>query len=297
MKKPILLTKKELVEPISQALERLKTIKQQKASNEDKIIIEGLFVLAVSSFENSLNDTLRVLIKHIPQKLDSKIDNISKEDLIEDNLLQKAINNKINSISYKNLKEIIDYFIKTTAIDDESLSNSLLDKLQEIKATRNLLLHNNLITNNIYLASAGKLARSRQLQKQLTFSNDYLFQSIETLIKILQIFHSQLQEKYKNYTKVNAIKKLFEFMFETPIMQFENEWKIDKERDFIHSYNKEKSKRAALSSGEEILFNIWLSHIQGDGIIIRKNNFYRLGSKSRKKLAYLLTVIEILKPH
>lgn len=296
MKKPILLTKKELVKPISQALQRLENIRQRKASNEDKIILEGLFVLAISSFENSLNDTLRVLIKHIPQKLDNKIGNISKDDLIEGNLLQKVIDNKINSISYKSLKEIIAYFIEVTAIDYNSISSELLDKLQELKATRNLLLHNNLKVNSIYLASAGKLFRAG-LNSKLTIDQDYLFQSIVTLRNILQVLHSQLLEKYKKYTQVNAVKQLFEFVFTTPIMQFENEWKIDKEGDFVHSYNKAKSNRDSLSGSEEFLFNIWLSHFQRRGLKMDERNFYHLDNRNRKKLAYLLTVIDIIRPH
>src|SRR5208282_5233726 len=101
MKKPILLTKKELLDPIKQALDRLESIRQRKALNEDKIILEGLFVLAVASFENSLNDTIKVLLNHIPEKLDIKTENISKKDLIEGDALMKAIDNRINSISYK----------------------------------------------------------------------------------------------------------------------------------------------------------------------------------------------------
>jgi len=58
MEQPILLLKKDLIKPISQALERIEKIRERKANNEDSIILEGLFALALSSFENSLNDTL-----------------------------------------------------------------------------------------------------------------------------------------------------------------------------------------------------------------------------------------------
>ncbi|AIJ35717.1 hypothetical protein [Porphyromonas gingivalis] len=61
MGKPILLTKTKLIQPIEQALIRIKGIEQREII-EDKIVLDGIFVLAVSSFEYSLNDTLRVLL-------------------------------------------------------------------------------------------------------------------------------------------------------------------------------------------------------------------------------------------
>jgi hypothetical protein len=297
MRKPILLTQKELIEPITQALNRLEKIRQRKASNDDNIILEGLFVLAVSSFENCLNDTLKILLTHIPDKLDSKLENISKEDLIEGDPLQKAIQNKIHNISYKNLKEIIAYFIKTTAIDEDSISEVLFDKLQEIKASRNLLLHNNLIVNSIYKETAGKLIRSPRNHGLLEIDQDYLYNSIVTLRDILSIFQNQLIEKYKKYTRINAVKQLWEFMFTTPIMKFENEWRIDKKADCIHSYNQDKSRRGGLSGGEEIIFNIWLSHFEGNGLNTGYRNFHHLDNSNKKRLAYLLSVIDIIKPH
>ena len=294
MKKPILLTKYDLVVPIKQALDRLEKIRQRKAVNDDKIILEGLFVLAVASFENSLNDTLKVLLTHIPEKLDSKLDNISKEDLIEGDPLQKAIQNKVNSISYKNLREIIDYFIKTTSINDNSISDVQFEKLQEIKATRNLLLHNNLKINNIYNETSGPLRRSGR-ENRLEIDQNYLYLSIVTLKDILQAFSSELVEKYNNYTRVNAVKNLWTFMFNTPVLVFENEWEIDYENDFVKSYRHEQSNRSSLSGGEEFLFSIWLSHFNGDRLRTDFRNFYHLDNWNREKLGFFMSVVDILK--
>ena len=193
------------------------------------------------------------------------------------------------------MKETITYFINTTGINEGTIFTDLFDKLQEIKATRNLLIHNNLKINNIYIETAGPLQREGRHNGQLEIGQEHLYQSIITLRAILQEFKNSLEKKYKNYTYVNAVKRLWEFMLTTPIMKFENEWKIDKKKDIIHSYNEEKSRRGALSSGEEILFNVWLTHFQGDELKIDRRNFYALDSDNRKKLAYLLTVIDILK--
>lgn len=83
MNKPILLTEKQLIKPIIQAIERIDKIGQIEMENGNNIIVEGLFVLAVSSFENSILDSLKVFLTHIPDKLDFKTEAISKKELIE----------------------------------------------------------------------------------------------------------------------------------------------------------------------------------------------------------------------
>ena len=312
MNRPILLTKNELLLPIDQAFERLEKIRERKAVNEDSIILEGLFVLAVSSFESSLTDTLRVLLTRIPQKLENKIDAITKEDLIGGNPLKKAIETKINTISYKNVSEVIAYFIKTTAIDENTISGALIEQLQEIKARRNLLIHNNLIINQLYLDTAGNTARANYQREQnslnitygpsfkptrrdqLQITQDYLFESIITLRDILNAIKIQLSQKYAQYTKIKALRELWKFIFPSSVMEFEKVWVINEEYDRIEKYNEGHLKQYDLSSSEEMVLSIWLSHFLGYGLKTDWN-FYKLDYDKRDKLAYLLSVIDLLR--
>lgn len=61
MKRPILLTKTELIRPISEAIDRLESIQSHMTNHQEKIILEGLFILAIASFETSIIDTLQLL--------------------------------------------------------------------------------------------------------------------------------------------------------------------------------------------------------------------------------------------
>jgi len=187
MNRPILLQKNKLVKPIEQALERIEKIRQRKMNNADSIILEGLFALGVSSVENSLSDTLRILFSHIPEKLDIKTEQISKKQLIDGNPLDQAIENKVNSIGYKNLPDILMYFTKITGIDENIVSEVELNSLTEIKATRNLLIHNNLILNSFYIGSAGpNKRRSQGSNGRLIIDQEYLYQSLVTMRGILR---------------------------------------------------------------------------------------------------------------
>lgn len=293
MNKPILLQKKDLIKPVNQAIERLEQIRQHKMNNEDSIILEGLFVLAVSSFENSINDTLRVLLKNIPEKLDIKAGSIVKDQLINGNPLEQAIENKVNAISYKNVKEIIKYFTSITGIVND-VSNDEYNSLIEIKATRNLLIHNNLNINDIYKETAGPNMRERRgLENRLIIDQDYLFKSLMTLISILSNFQSKLQEKFSDYTKIRAVKKLFDYIFPTPIMNFEDEFEVDAITDTISNLKPDSSRKNGLSSSERFYYNIWVAHSHGQNFQFDDSQFFRLSNK--EKFGYFIKNIDLLK--
>lgn len=292
MNKPILLLKKDLIKPIDLALERIEKIRQRKASNTDSIILEGLFVLAVSSFENSLNDTLRILLLKIPDKLDFKSENIIKEELIDGNPLSQAIENKIIAISYKSLPEIQKYFAKTTGLDEHIILTQHTDQLLEIKATRNLLIHNNLIVNSMYKETAGPNQRVPNYDKKLFIDQDYLYSSLTLLRDILSIYKNKLIGKYTGFTKIRAIRKLFNYIFTTPILDFDNEFEVDINNDCI-GILKNSNKRNALSSSERFFYDIWLAHSHSITFEFNSGHFYNISDKD--KFSFLINNIDLLK--
>lgn len=293
MKRPILLLKNELIKPISQALERIEKIRERKANNVDNIILEGLFALAVSSFENSITDTLRVLFTGIPDKLDIKSENISKLELIDGNPLKQAIENKVIAVSYKSLQEIITFFTTSTNLNSDLITDDELNSLLEIKATRNLLIHNNLVENNFYIQTAGPYRRnSIGNDQKITIDQDYLYQSLIILRNVLQKFLIGLESKYAQYTKIRAAKELFNYIFKTPVMVFDNEFDVDEERDVI-SFRKESSKMGALSSSERFYFNVWIAHSHGDRFEFNDGQFFSISDKD--KFSFFIKNINLLK--
>ena len=293
MDKPILLTKVELIKPIEQTLVRIEAIRQRKVDNEDKIILEGLFVLAVASFEHCLNDTLKVLLTHIPEKLDIKTEAITKEELIDGNPLERAIENKVISIGYKNLPDILKYFIKTIDIPETTITEDELHSLIEIKASRNLLIHNNLLVNSIYKETAGPKIRQAHSQNRLLINKDYLLQSLLVLRQVLENIKSELEQKYSTYTKVKATKSLFEYIFKTPVMLFENEFHITDDK--MGGFKSETSSIEMLSTSERFFYDIWLAHSQGIRFEFPGSIMYQLDSNNIKKIQYLISSLDLLK--
>jgi hypothetical protein len=294
MNRPILLQKKHLIKPLDQALERIEKIRQRKMNNDDSIILEGLFALGVSSFENSIIDTLRILLTNIPDKLDIKSEPISKEQLINGNPLKQAIENKVNSVSYKNLVDIIGYFTKTTGINEHIVSENELNSLLEIKATRNLLIHNNLIENSFYIETAGVNRRQPNgMDRRLQISQDYLFESLVVMRTVLGKFKTELSAKYTDYTRISAIKKLFTYIFQTPIMVFDDEFEVDVQNDVLSNLKPETSRKNGLSSSERLYYDIWVAHSHGNGFEFNNGKFFNIAD--REKLGYFIEQLDLLK--
>lgn len=295
MKKPILLNKKDLLDPINQAIERIEKIRIRKARNDDSIILEGLLVLAVSSFENSIFDTMRILFTHIPEKMEMKNETIAKESLLNGNPIAQVIERKVLEQSYKNAKDFLTYFIKATEITiADFFESDDFANLTEIKATRNLLIHNNLKVNSFYKENSGRLARNPN-GLYLEINQDYLFNSIIVLQSILTLFKTKLTAKYKSFTRLKALKELFDFTFNTPIMTFANEWEVDKTEDRIIRYKEETSRAGGLSSSERMLFEVWLSHVRGIGRIEFEHSFFTFGRGNAEKFGYLVKEIDIFR--
>ncbi|WP_201978370.1 hypothetical protein [Hymenobacter rubidus] len=293
MKRPILLTKKALTKPIELTLERIESIRQRKVDNTDKIILEGLFVLAMASFEHSLNDTLKVLLTHIPEKLDIKTEPISKDELIYGNPLERAIDNKVTSIGYKNLSDIIKYFIKIVDIPENIISEDELDSLLEIKATRNLLIHNNLVVNNIYKETAGVKIRNPHSQGRLLIDQSYLFNSLVVLRQVLENIKTELELKYIAFTKIKAIKSLFEYIFKTPVLVFEDEFSIV--GDEIGGFKSQSSSIESLSTSERLFYDIWLAHSDGREFEFPRHIIYHLDNANIDKIKYFISALDLLK--
>ena len=258
------------------------------------IILEGLFVLGVASFENSINDTIRILLKNIPEKLDLKTESISKKELIYGNPLMQAIENKVNYVGRQNLSDILKYFTKIAGISNDLIDDEELNNLIEIKATRNLLIHNNLIENSFYKETAGpKIRKGEGMHRRLKIDRKYLYESLLVMRTILRKFRTELTSKYADYTRANAIKKLFEYMFPTPIMVFDNEFEIDEDKDVIGSLKRKTSQKEGLSSSERLYYDIWVAHSHSNKFEFKRGHFHSLSTN--EKLFYFIEQLDLLK--
>ena len=297
---PILLSCKKLLRPIENANIKLAEIEQEiEDESLSAINRHGLFVLSLSIFEIMFADILKYYLSNFPEKLDKNA-KFQKEELLryQFRLLEINIEKTINTQGYKPFDEYVKYLIDTLAIN--SVYDSLpIYNLIEIKETRNLLLHNNLVVNQNYLFKAGNQARASRLGSKLKIEVEYLRQTIKYIYNFNTILHDAINRKYSKYTHVKSIKNLWDYLFKTPILQFDECWEVDEENDRVEFFKltprRQSRLKNSLSNSELMFFGMWKAHFNGDTKLLNNFCMYSLDSYRKEQMLYFLSIVDELR--
>lgn len=170
--------------------------------------INGVYQI-VTIVEILLVDILRDILLEFPNKIPSKR-KIDAEIVLESNSLDEVknliISSLINELNYKSPREFAEEFEKYTGI--KLLEQPAFHKYIELKATRDVYIHNSGTANNIYLNKAGTLSRVR-IGEFLPVTIQYFLESYECCLQLTEIIdlllnriwpsaaYQKAQEKYK----------------------------------------------------------------------------------------------------
>ena len=112
-------------------------------------------------------------------------------------------------------------------------------------------------------------------------------------VAILLEFEAQLKmrltAKYKEYTKINANKRLWRFLFKTPVMPYDDFWQYDEKFDHIYALKKGKYE-GSLSNSETLLLSLWRAHFNGTGEYMTRFNMVHFGSSYQEKVLFFLSI-------
>lgn len=287
--RPILLTLKDLLKPVFFVKKVIHETQDLLKNNQlSEFVIQGVFVLVISRFEVMITDMLLYYLKWMPEKLEIKEAKFSKEELLNEKLINLQIERSVHSLSYKNLREVLDFFFHTLSIA-VSDKEKYIDKLIEIKETRNLLLHNNLIVNRTYIEKAGALKRSDRLEDKLKLDKQYLIEAITILESFICDIEKSLIDKYSAYSKITALKSLWNYLFTSPVMKFEDYWIIDEASDSIIALKKCKYEDM-LSGSESLFLGMWRAHFNGNGDYLKNFNMRSFDGKRKEQMLYFLSI-------
>ena len=256
-KLPILLNCKNLLNPVIVPQSKIDTISDEVNKSDTSIVArEGFFVLTVAYIETMMMDILRYYLRCIPYKLRQEAFNVGKDDLLlrPRTLIELEIDKELINVSYDNIKGILKYFCNMLSIDNAVFSGAIEEQLREVKASRNLLLHNNLIVNKTYIEKAGTLKRKHSVGNKLEIDTAYLVSTLELFGTVRNIIENAITAKYKSYTRVASIKSLWQYLFRSPVMVFEDYWQIDLTKDEVVSYKGSKYEDNGLLSNSEMMF-------------------------------------------
>lgn len=155
--------------------------------------INGIYQL-VTLMESLLVDILREILLEFPDKISSKrkfdYELISNATSLEQIKLF-VINSVLNELTYKSPKDFAEEFKNFVGID--FLAKPVFHNYIELKATRDIHIHNQGIANEIYLSKSGKNARVKS-GETLAVDTIYFLKSYEWCIQIANILEKELND-------------------------------------------------------------------------------------------------------
>jgi hypothetical protein len=136
-----------------------------------------------STFESFISDFLRILLFRKPGVLGKK--SLSLGDVIKagavTTLISDAIEEKLNQIRYEKVKDWFEFVDSVQKLGCPAADE--IERVAEIKATRDIIEHNSGIVNKIYLGKAGAKSRFKE-GDNIEVADTYLRESWELLKKI-----------------------------------------------------------------------------------------------------------------
>jgi len=260
--RPEILIYKELIEPIKNSIIELDLILLDFNQIEKDYLLKGLFAYVVSLFESSIIECTERFLCACPQKIPAgKLSLGKQQDILLNNafsqdIIELLVNEYLSNITYDKTENFFTFFSTILSIDD--IGNLYTKVFVEKKERRNILLHNNLTIDNKYIRNTK--CDPKLWGSKLTISKKYLGESIDSMKMILNKIESSLQIKYGSYTKIKAIKEIWDYLFSSPLMIFEQHWII--KNDKIIGYNSDhlNSMINNLSSSEKTILAYWLQN-------------------------------------
>jgi len=288
---PNLLINKDLLRPFERSLQKLRDVQSHLGDCVSDVLLHGVFVMAVSYAEVSLTDSLKYYLTCFPQKLSKEDLRFSKDEFFANyfRLIDAASEKYVIGLSYNSFQDLFAKYLEILSLEWNSETGSLEDDLREIRATRNILLHNAMVVNDLYLEQAGARARAKSKGGVLPLDLDYVKAAVAKMLAFGGNLAAAINEKYRCYTVIAANKRLWNFMFTSPVMPYEDFWHVDEEKDRIVACKRSKYE-GQLSSSEELCLGLWRAHFNGDCEYLNRFHMKSLDRSVQHKVMYFLAI-------
>ena len=267
----------------------------EKKLGDDLLINQGLFLMITAFFEDSIRQLMKIVLVAYPEKLTKDSCSISREQLcsiadkghsiIIDNELYFLFKDGVRSQLEKLLKILFNKEYKNDK--KQSTQNSISEyekesiiRLEEISLFRNALIHN---VGKESLELNERVRHFKTQSGQIPALDSELIQKfINEYRNFFRYLNSEINRTFRSRDNLSVIEKteiLWKDCFSSPIMQFNDYWEIDKERDLITGI-KYPSCAGSISSSEKILLSIWRHQfddtIKTEEFLLCSINSYRI---------------------
>lgn len=181
----------------------------------NKDIFNSAFVLLVASVEDYFSKIMEWILKTDTQRIKctisgiNLIDKVSVVDLIDNDketLVENIIRQRLSGLFYASPQKQLEYL--KTALDIQP-DEDLWGKWIEIKARRDLIVHNNGIVNEIYINKA-KTFSLCSLGEEALIDENYFKMVVSTLKSLIGTLHREVRNNYNEDPKQGEIDEITE---------------------------------------------------------------------------------------
>ena len=204
--------------PDKTTIESIRTYKKEELLRKYQFLAfnqlsANCLIHLVTIVEASLSDIIRAVVLRYPQKLGAKrtipIKTVLESTSIQD-IHMRATDGLLNELMYKSPAEFAEAIHALIPIN--LLECPAFHKYMEIKATRDIFIHNRGIANDVYLRKAGSHARAKD-GMSLPADIQYFLESYESCLQLMEWLESELHQhwhssEYEETLKGHAEKKL-----------------------------------------------------------------------------------------
>jgi hypothetical protein len=147
-------------------------------------LVSSTFQHFVSLFEDFFFGLLRQWLAAYPGSLYKKQIEVGAilKALDRAAIVLTVVDKELNDLKYERVAEWFSHLERLAILGCPTTTE--IEKLAEIKASRDILVHNNSVVNAIYVTKAGRLARCRDGEK-LELSEEYHRESWEIIKKVV----------------------------------------------------------------------------------------------------------------
>lgn len=203
----------ELINNLKANISKIK--KMQPKIDRDNF--EAYFIYTFALFESTLCEAMRHMLCAFPEKISNEKQLPFSTDVIYSNMfspqaiLSTLIDGEIKKMGKGSAQTIIAEAERICAV------KLLYEKsrLEEISFSRNLLTHENTPSQQEYLLG-------QQYRRKENYDMERSKKDVAYLLGILESFSSEMETKYSKYTKYRLLEALWNTLFNTPLLKFEN---------------------------------------------------------------------------
>lgn len=198
------------------------------SKEEKKQELEFSIIGIISILEQQMNDMLYKIYVSYPSKLGKKQFEIAdlqeKGSLLE--LFYDKATQKILDLAYGRFDKFVDSFLNAFDIKSNQLDPDLVADINEIKCTRDCIIHSNGKATGLYMSKAGSKARVSSKGDILRIDMVYFAESVAKVMTFISHIESLIPDQYKVSNKAYVFKQMWDATCLHQRYEFEEVWKI-----------------------------------------------------------------------